>query len=511
MSRVHMTVLGLLMALLIVSLDQTILVTALPVIVAKLGGMKEFAWVFSAYLIASVAGMPLFGKLSDMYGRKRFFVFGIIVFMAGSMLCGTASSMDGLIMFRVVQGIGGGALMPVVFTILFDLFPADKRAKMTGLFGAVFGLSSVLGPIAGGFFTDYMHWRWIFFINLPIGLIALLIVVFCYRETLVFRKQQLDWLGTFTLVASILCFMFALEMGGKEEAWTSPLILGLFAATIALLIAFIWIESRVAEPIIPLRLFHNRLFTSSMAAGLLFGMVLMAGAVFIPLFVQGVAGGSATSASTVLTPMMLALVVSSMAGGMLVRQLPFRNIMLIAVSVLLAAVVCLAGVTPETSQLQMTLYMIVMGLGIGASYPVTSLAAQHNIDYRQRGTVNSLVRFFQTLGNALGIAIFGSFQTSCLQEKYSAVLSDPKLAEAFGNPQVLLQEEVRQSMPGSLLKQLLEVLSDSIAYVFQWSILICLFAVMFILMMGRVKMVTTKPHGHSTTAAVQASASSGER
>ena len=511
MSRVHMTVLGLLMALLIVSLDQTILVTALPTIVAKLGGMNEFTWVFSAYLIASVAGMPLFGKLSDMYGRKRFFVFGIIVFMLGSILCGTAPSMSELIMYRVVQGIGGGALMPVVFTILFDIFPAEKRAKMTGLFGAVFGLSSVLGPIAGAFFTDHLHWRWIFFINLPIGIIALLIVIFCYRESLVFLSQKLDWFGTFTLVASILCFMFAIEMGGKEYAWTSPLILGLFAGAIVLVIAFLWIESRVAEPIIPLKLFKNRLFTSSMAAGMLFGMVLMAGATFIPLFVQGVAGGSATNASTVLTPMMLALVVSSMAGGMLLRKMPFRNIMITAILFLLLSVVCLAGMTPDTTRLQMTLYMVLMGLGLGASYPVTSLAAQHNIDYQQRGTVNSLVRFFQTLGNTLGIAIFGSFQTSYLQEKYSAVLSDPKLAEMFGNPQVLLQDEVRRTMPGSLLKQLLEVLSDSIAYVFQWSILICLLAVMFILMMGRVKMVTTKPHGHSTTAAVQVNRSSVER
>lgn len=494
LSRKHVTVIGLMLALLIVSLDQTILVTAVPTIVAKLGGMKEFAWVFSAYLIASVAGMPLFGKLSDMYGRKRFFILGILIFLAGSILCGTASSMRELILYRVVQGIGGGALMPVVFTILFDMFPGEKRGKITGLFGAVFGLSSVLGPLAGAFFTDYMNWRWIFYVNVPIGLISLLMVGIGYRESLVFQKQKLDWFGTLTLVASILCFMFAIELGGKEEGWFSPLILGLFAGTALLFAVFLWIESRVEEPIVPLRLFRSRLFTSSMITGLFIGMILMAGATFIPLFIQGVAGGSATNAGMVLTPMMLALVVSSMAGGFLLRRMAFRSIMLIAVCFLILSVVCLAQVTPDTPRWLVTIYMIWMGLGIGASYPVTSVAAQHQIDYQQRGTVNSLVRFFQTLGNTIGIALFGSLQTSYLQDKFSKVLPDPAQAQQFGDPQVLLQEEVRQAIPGTVLKELLGGLSDSIAYVFQWSILFSALTVLFIFMMGRVKMGTQQPH-----------------
>ncbi|GAV15225.1 MDR family MFS transporter [Paenibacillus sp. NAIST15-1] len=499
-SRARITVIGLLLGLLIVSLDQTIISTAVPTIVAKLGGFEQYVWLFSAYLIASVACMPLFGKLSDMYGRKRFFMLGIIVFMVGSALCGMASSMQELIWYRAIQGIGGGALMPVVFTILFDIFPEGKRAKMTGMFGAVFGLSSVFGPMAGAFFSDHLHWRWIFYVNLPLGLIALLLVMLGYQETLSFKKQQIDWLGTFTLVAAILCFMFGLEMGGKDYAWSSPTIISLFAGAFLMFVLFIIVELKVQEPVVPLGLFKSKLFTASMGAGLLIGMLLMAGATFIPLFIQGVVGGSATNASTVLTPMMLALVCSTVTAGFLLRKMSFRNIMLISGTLLLLSVVLLSQVTPDTSMSTMVVYMIMMGLGIGASFPVTSIAAQHKVDYQQRGTVNSLVRFFQTLGNTLGISILGSIQTSYLRDRFSGVLTDPKLVEQLGNPQVLLQDQVRSSIPEPILKQLTSVLSDSIAHVYAWSIPIAVLSLLFILLMGRVTMVSKHSHGSAAAA-----------
>lgn len=493
MTNIPLTIVGLALGLLLVSLDQTILATAVPTIVAELGGMEQITWVYSAYLIASVAGMPLFGKLSDMYGRKKFFLFGIIVFMIGSALCGIASSMTELIVFRAIQGIGGGALMPVIFTILFDIFPAEKRAKITGLFGAVFGLSSLLGPLTGALLTDYLDWSWIFFINLPLGVVSLFLVVFSYRDSFSFQKQKIDWAGTVTLVSSILSLMFAIELGGNGSyAWTSPLILGLFLLSLVLFISFLWIETKVQDPIVPLYLFKKRLFTSSMFISLLYGMLLMAGGIFIPLFVQGVIGGTATSSGNVLTPMMLALVLSSVLGGFFIRTRSFRTVMLVSALFLTVSIGLLSTLSPETLNWQVICYMILMGLGIGASFPVTSIAAQHKIEYDQRGVVNSLVRFFQTLGNTLGITLLGSFQSAYLIKQYATMLPDAQMAEQFGNPQVLLQEDVRAAIPAELLTDLLHVLSDSIQMVFQWSLPLCIIAIVFILLMGNVKMIAKR-------------------
>jgi EmrB/QacA subfamily drug resistance transporter len=259
--------------------------------------------------------MPIFGKLSDMYGRKIFFIAGLIVFMIGSALCGTAASMEQLIIYRAIQGIGGGALMPIVFTIIFDIFPAEKRGKMQGLFGAVFGISSVLGPLAGAFFTDYADWRWCFYINLPLGIIALFMIMAAYHESKSHSKQKIDWLGTVLMIGAILCLLFGLELGGKQYAWDSWQIVSLFAGFVVLLALFLFTEKKVTDPIISLGLFRNRLFSSSMGVGFFYGAIMISGATYIPLFIQGVFGGSATSAGLVLTPMMLGVVASSAIGG----------------------------------------------------------------------------------------------------------------------------------------------------------------------------------------------------
>ncbi|WP_412674989.1 MDR family MFS transporter [Aneurinibacillus aneurinilyticus] len=489
-TNIRITVVGLLLALLLVSLDSTILATAVPTIVAKLGGLEQMAWVFSAYLIASVAGMPVFGKLSDMYGRKLFFLTGLILFLLGSGLCGSARTMVELIVYRAIQGIGGGALMPVIFTIIYDIFPPEKRGKMQGLFGAVFGLSSVLGPLAGAFFIDYIHWRWIFFINLPLGFIALLMILLCYHESLGKSKQKIDWAGTAAFIASIVCLMFTLEMGARDYAWNSPFIVGLSALSAILLLLFVWIERKVSDPLVPLSLFKNNLFASSMAIGFLYGMVLMAGASYIPLFVQGVFGGSATNAGTIITPMMIGLVISSVLGGVIVRRTAYRNVMLCSVAFLLTSLCLLCTISAETERWVVTCSMILMGLGIGASYPVTSMAAQHRIEFQQRGTVNSLVRFSQSVGNTMGIVVLGGLQSGYLKRHFAAILPDPTMADRFGNPQVLLQDHVRQTIPPALLGKLTGVLADSISLMFQWAIPIGVLAGVFILLMGKTRMYT---------------------
>lgn len=505
-SNVRLTIVGLMLGLLLSSLDQTIVSTAMPTIVGEFGGLDKFVWVFSAYLIANVVSMPIFGKLSDMYGRKKFFLLGLVVFMIGSALCGTSTSMFQLIVYRAIQGIGGGALMPITFTIVFDLFPPEKRGKMQGLFGAVFGISSVLGPLAGAYFTDYVNWKWIFFINLPLGVVSLLLITLFYHATLPSNpNQKIDWWGTITFAASVLCLMFGLELGGKEFAWNSLQSYGLFSGFVILLALFLWIETKVSDPVVPLKLFRNKLFTASMGTSLFYGAILMSAASYIPLFIQGVYQGSASSAGQVLTPMMLGVVVSSVFGGRFISKLPYRNILLVSCALLLIATSLLStlsyyspawvqsllgifgGTTPQlTPRPLVIVYMILMGLGIGASFPVVSMSSLHNVGFEFRGTVTSMVAFFRSIGSAIGVTILGSVQTGALTSRLTELLPGSNMAQI--DPRALLQPDVRAKIPPQVLEKLTVGLADSIAVVFQCTLIMAVAALICILLMGKARM-----------------------
>ena len=259
-SNFNLVVTSLLLAILMSAMDNTIVATAMGTIVSDLGGLDQFVWVTSAYMVTFMAGMPIFGKLSDMYGRKRFFIFGLTIFMIGSALCGTAQSIIQLSIYRAIQGIGGGALMPIAFTIVFDIFPPEKRGKMTGLLGAVFGSSSVAGPLLGAYITVYISWHWIFYVNLPIGLISLILILIAYKESNQHEKQAIDWWGAITLVTAVISLMFALELGGKEYAWNSLPIIGLLVVFVTFFLAFLYAETKAKEPIISFWMFKRRLF-----------------------------------------------------------------------------------------------------------------------------------------------------------------------------------------------------------------------------------------------------------
>jgi EmrB/QacA subfamily drug resistance transporter len=491
-SNIKLTVVGLMLGLLLAALDQTIVSTAMPTIMAKIGGLDKYVWVFSAYLIANVAAMPVFGKLSDMYGRKLFFLIGLIVFMIGSALCGTSTSMTQLIIYRAIQGIGGGALMPITFAIIFDIFPAEKRGKMQGLFGAVFGISSVLGPIIGAYFTDYVNWQWIFYINLPLGVIALFLIVLAYHETVEHKKQKIDWLGTIIMIISVLSIMFALEMGGTGYAWDSWQIISLFISFAVFLLLFIFVEMKVSDPIVPLDLFKNKLFTSSMGVSFMFGAIMISAATYIPLFIQGVFNGSATSAGQILTPMMLGVVVSSTLGGRFIGKYSYRNILIVSSVLLIIATSLLGTISMDSKQWLITFYMIFLGLGIGASFPVISMSALHNVDPRRRGSVTSLVTFFRSVGSAIGVAVLGSVQVNTLTDKIKQAVSDPAMAEKFHDARVLLQPQVRDIIPPEILHKMIIALADSIAIVFQITIVMSVVGLVFVVLMGNAKLEIRK-------------------
>ncbi|CAG7656492.1 MDR family MFS transporter [Paenibacillus allorhizosphaerae] len=485
-SKIGFVIAGLLLGILMAAMDNTIVATAMGTIVAELGGMEQFVWVTSAYMVAVMAGTPIFGKLSDMFGRKRFFIFGMVLFLIGSALCGTAHSIVQLSIYRAIQGIGGGALMPIAFTIVFDIFPPEKRGKMGGLFGAVFGISSIFGPLLGAYITEYIGWNWVFYINLPIGVVALIFIGAFYHESLKHMKQNIDWFGATTLVAAVVCLMFALELGGQKYAWNSLVIIGLFAAFVALFVAFLVAETKASEPIISFAMFKQRLFASSNAVALFYGASYIVATIYIPIYVQGVYGGSATNSGLILMPMMLGSVVGSQAGGFFSAKTSFRNIMIFSVVCFVLGIFLLGTLTPETSRITLTLYMILTGFGVGFSFSVLSMASIHNFDMRQRGAATSANSFLRSFGMTLGITVFGIIQRNAfaggIAESFAGGGQLP--GGKLGDPRDMLSPEKRAMIPPDVLNKITDTLSSSIAQTFMWALIPALLAAVFVFMMS---------------------------
>lgn len=483
---------GLLLAILMASMDNTIVATAMGTIVGEMGGLDKFVWVTSAYMVAEMACMPIFGKLSDMYGRKRFFIFGIIVFMIGSALCGMADSIVQLSLFRAVQGVGAGAMVSIAFTIQFDVVPPKDRGKMMGAFGAVFGLSSVLGPLLGGYITDSLDWSWIFYINLPLGLVSLILIALFYKESSQHAKQKIDWAGAILLVGAVVCCIFGLELGGKTYAWDSPQIVGLFAGFAVLTLLLIVVERRAAEPIISFGLFRSRLYTTSNLVAMLSGAAYMTAAIFIPIYVQGVLGGSASNSGITLLPMMIGSVVTATLGGFLMTKLQYRTIMLGTLAILLIGLVLLSQITVESSRLLITGIMILIGLGIGASFSVLGSAVLHSFPASQRGAASSTLNFNRSLGMALGITVFGIVQSHSLLGKLTHSLGQGGAPIPEGldlsDPHSLLLPAFRSSMDPQVLGTVTEGLSNSMVTTFAWAIIPAALALVAAFLMTRDKM-----------------------
>lgn len=503
-SKIGFVLAGLLLSILMASMDNTIVATAMGTIVGELGGLDKFVWVTSAYMVAEMAGMPIFGKLSDMFGRKRFFIFGLIVFLLGSILCGTADSIVQLSIYRAIQGIGGGALIPIAFTIMFDSVPVEQRGKLGGLFGATFGISSIFGPLLGAYITDYISWEWVFYVNIPLGLVALFFIAMYYHESPVHSKQKIDWWGAITLVGAVVSLMFALELGGQEYAWDSTVIVSLFVAFTVLFIAFIFIERKAVEPIISFSMFKIRLFATSNALSLLSGMAFITASVYIPIYIQGVLGGKATNSGLVLLPMMLGTVVSATSGGFLMSKWSYRKVMIPYIVFLVVGMIMLTTLTPETGKFLVTIYMIIVGLGIGATFSVLSNAAIHHFEPSQRGSVNSTMSFIRSLGMTLGITVFGILQRNDFKAKLQEIFAgvggqgqgqgQMPDASVFSDPRALLSPDLRSHIPAPILEKITSVLSDSITYTFMWALIPTALAFIAALLMSNERLDASVEH-----------------
>jgi len=495
-NNLNLVVTGLLLAILMSAMDNTIVATAMGTIVSDLGGFDKFIWVTSAYMVAVMAGMPIFGKLSDMYGRKRFFLFGLIVFLLGSALCGIAQTIVQLSIFRAIQGIGGGALMPIAFTIVFDIFPPENRGKMTGLLGAVFGASSVLGPLLGAYITDYISWHWVFYVNLPIGIVSIILIVRYYHESLEHARQKIDFLGAATLVISVVSLMFALELGGKEYEWDSVQIISLFASFILFFIAFFVAEFKAAEPILPFWLFKKRLFATSQLLSFLYGGTFIILTVYIPIFVQAVYGGTAKNAGLILTPMMLGSVAGSSIGGIFSTKTSYRNLMFLSIVSYALGMSFLGTMTVDTARSLLTIYMILVGFGVGFSFSLLPTASMHNLEPQYRGSANSTNAFLRSFGMTLGVTIFGTLQsnwfTNQLTEAFKGMQGAGGQQFHMDDPRQIFQASERAKIPDFILDKIVQAMSDSITHTFLLTLIPIALAAITIFFMGKARVEVSK-------------------
>ena len=400
---------ALMLGMFLAALDQTIVSTALPTIAGDLHGLNHLSWVVTSYLITSTISLPLWGKFGDLFGRKFFFQLAIVIFLAGSMLSGLSHNMIQLIAFRAIQGMGAGGLMVGSQAIIGDVIPPRQRGRYMGYFGAVFGLSSILGPLAGGWLTQHASWRWIFYINVPIGVIALFTIAVVLHVPVTKVTHKIDWWGTGLLSAGVVGLILLTTWGGVQYAWRSSTIIGLAIASVVLLIAFCLVELRTAEPIIPLGLFRNRTFSAASTVGFVIGFVMFGAIIYLPLYLQIVHGSSPTLSGLQLLPMVTGMLITFVASGQLVtRTGRYKMFPILGSAVLAAGLGVLGQLGPRTSFAYAALGMFIVGLGLGLVMQILVVAVQNAVPHSQLGTATATATFFRTIGGAFGVAVLGA-------------------------------------------------------------------------------------------------------
>jgi EmrB/QacA subfamily drug resistance transporter len=420
---------ALMLGMALAALDQTIVSTALPTIAGDLHGLNHLSWVVTAYLLTSTISTPLWGKLGDLYGRKNLFQLSIVIFLVGSMLSGLSQNMLELIAFRAIQGIGAGGLMVGAQAIIGDVVPARQRGKYMGYFGVVFGLTSVAGPLAGGLFTQDLSWRWIFYINVPIGIVALFAIAAVLHLPTRRVPHAIDWVGTSLLSAGVTAVILMTTWGGTQYRWGSATIIGLALAGAALLLAFCIVETKVAEPIIPLHLFRNRTFSSASGVGFITGFIMFGAIIYLPLYLQTVHGATPTASGLELLPWVAGMLVTFIVSGRLVTSTGrYKIFPIIGSAILTVGLALVSRLGPHTTFTQTSIDMFVVGLGVGLIMQVLVVAVQNSVPYAQLGVATSTASFFRSIGGAFGVSALGAVFDSRLLSQLSRHASKAQLS-----------------------------------------------------------------------------------
>lgn len=464
---------GVMLVVFLFAIDATIVSSAMPTVVAKLGDLDLYSWVFSIYMLASALATPIFGKLSDLFSRRRLILFAIGLFMLGSVLCGLAQSMLQLIVFRGLQGIGGGAIYSLSFILVGVVFPPHKRAAMQGLIASVWGVASVLGPLAGGLITQYWNWHWIFFINLPSGIVAAaLIAVGLHEPALRQRRPELDVRGAGTLLVGLLALLYALLRSGKSANPLDPVTLGLFAVALATLGLFTVLERRASEPLIPLGLFRWGLFRTGVLLAMLAAVAVFGIIGYLPLYVQGVLAGSASKAGVVLLPVSVGWTLGSLIAGRTMNRLGYRAVCLSGATLMAGGYAFLLGSGMQSGLWAALVGTFFIGIGTGMIIVTSLVAAQSAVPFQNIGVATSTLMLIRTFGGALGISIMGSVLFSSMHRQLlqlsagSGVPLAPAVLEKLSNPQTLLDPASRALLPAHFLPALTQALSSSLWYAF---------------------------------------------
>ncbi|MBI1378789.1 MAG: DHA2 family efflux MFS transporter permease subunit [Frankiales bacterium] len=424
-SRKHLRLIlgALMLTMLLAALDQTIVSTALPVITSDLGGLNELSWVVTAYLLASTATTPIWGKISDLYGRKRMLQLSIVVFVVGSMLAGAAQNMGELIATRALQGVGGGGLMVLVMAVIADLIPPRERGRYAGLFGAVFGISSVVGPLLGGFFTQHLSWRWIFYINVPLGIAAFVVLGAVLHLPITHQRRKIDWMGSGLLVASVVSLLLVTVWGGHQYDWLSAQIVGLTVFGLAVGAWFVVHELRTEEPIVPMSLFRNKVFRVTSGIGFIVGFAMFGSIVYLSIYFQVVRGASPTEAGLMLLPLMVGVLLTSILSGQLITRLGrYKMFPVIGTALATVGLYLMSHMGVDTPFWFSALAMFVLGAGLGNVMQVLVLAVQNTVAPQEMGAATSGSTFFRSIGGSFGTAFFGAVWTARLATELSSSL-----------------------------------------------------------------------------------------
>jgi len=469
MTNRKMVTIAMLVAIFLVAIDVTVVSTAMPEIVKDLNGLNMISWVFAIYTLTTAVTTPIYGKLADLFGRKRIFFFGVALFVLGSMLSGTAHTMDQLIWFRAFQGVGAGAVMPITFTIIGDLYPGEQRAKMQGVFSSVWGVAGLLGPLIGGFFTDQLSWRWIFYINLPVGIVSLVLVAFFFHEKLgdLKKKRSIDYLGAVTFTVGISALLYALLSGGKDHPWTSAFIVSLFAIALIFILLFIFIETKVKEPMLPPVLFKIPVIAISNLMGFFLSFVLIGVSVYLPMWIQLILGHSATSSGLTLMPMSIAWPLGATFAGRYMYRIGAKSTAVIGAVLALAGASWLLVLELGSPYWYFVGLMIVIGLGMGYAMTPATVLVQAAVGWEMRGAATASTNFMRSIGQTVGVAIFGTlFNNAILKYATDHAANNTNNAKLASNINDLINVEALKNVPQETLLFIQKTLAYGLHHVF---------------------------------------------